>query len=61
MWKLKQASLQAWMLWPIINNLPKELAQAVPGNIGLRFARSVLPKPRAHIPQYGPRALLVGG
>ena len=42
----------------IINYLLTELAQAVPGNIG---ARSVLSRPRANIPQYGPRARLVRG
>ena len=41
---------------------------AVPGNIGPRSflygprcARSVLSRPRANIPQYGPRARLVRG
>ena len=50
----------------IINYLLTELAQAVPGNIGPRsflygprWARSVLSRPRANIPQYGPRARLV--
>ena len=52
----------------IINNLLTELARAVLGNIGPwswqyrpRCARSVLPRPRANIPQYGPRAWLVSG
>ena len=46
----------------IINNLQTELARAVPGNIGpLSCARSVLPRPRAIIPPYGPRARLVSG
>ena len=52
----------------IINYLLTELARAVPGNIGPRsflygprFARSVLSRPRANIPQYGPRARLVRG
>ena len=46
----------------IINNLLTELARAVPGNIGpLSCARSVLPRPRAIIPPYGPRARLVSG
>ena len=52
----------------IINNLLTELARAVLGNIGPRswqygprLARSVLPRPRANIPQYGPRARLVSG
>ena len=51
----------------IINYLLTELARAVPGNIGPRSflygpsaARSVLSRPRANIPQYGPRARLVG-
>ena len=42
----------------IINYLLTELAWAVPGNIS---ARSVLSRPRANIPQYGPRARLVRG
>ena len=52
----------------IINYLLTELARAVPGNIGPqsflhgpRCARSVLSRPRANIPQYGPRARLVRG
>ena len=52
----------------IINNLLTEFARAVLGNIGPRslkygprFARSVLPRPRANIPQYGARARLVSG
>ena len=52
----------------VINNLLTELAWAVPGNIGPRSfsygpsaARSVLSRPRANIPQYGPRARLVRG
>ena len=52
----------------IINPLLTALARAVLGNIGPRswqygprFARSVLPRPRANIPQYGPRARLVSG
>ena len=52
----------------IINYLLTELARAVPGNIGPRSfsygpsaARSVLSRPRANIPQYGPRARLVRG
>ena len=52
----------------IIINLLTELARAVPGNIGPRSfsygpsaARSVLSRPRANIPQYGPRARLVTG
>ena len=47
----------------IINYLLTELARAVPGNTGPRSflygprcARSVLSRPRANIPQYGPRA-----
>ena len=50
----------------IINNLLTELARAVPGNIGPRsflyappLARSILSRPPANIPQYGPRAQLV--
>ena len=52
----------------IINYLLTELAWAVPGNIdprsfsyGPRCARSVLSRPRANIPQYGPRTRLVRG
>ena len=52
----------------IINYLLTEVARAVPGNIGPRSfsyvprcARSVLSRPRANIPQYGPRARLVRG
>ena len=52
----------------IINYLLTELARAVPGNIGPRsflygprWARSVLSRPRANIPRYGPRARLVRG
>ena len=52
----------------IINYLLTDLARAVPGNIGPRSfsygprcARSVLPRPRANIPQYGLRARLVRG
>ena len=52
----------------IINYLLTELARAVPGNIGPRSflygpsaARSVQKRPRANIPQYGPRARLVRG
>ena len=52
----------------IINYLLTELARAVPGNIGPRSflygpsaARSILSRPRANIPQYGPRAQLVRG
>ena len=52
----------------IINNLLTELAQAVLGNIdpwsweyGPSFARSILSRPRANIPQYGPRAQLLSG
>ena len=52
----------------IINTLVTELARAVLGNIGPRswqyvprFARSVMPRPRANIPQCGPRARLVSG
>ena len=52
----------------IINYLLTELARAVLGNIGPRSflygpsaARSVLPRPWANIPQYGPRARLVRG
>ena len=52
----------------IINYLLTEPARAVPGNIGPRSfsygpsaARSVLSRPRANIPQYGPRARLVRG
>ena len=52
----------------IINYLLTELARAVLGNIGPRSflyrprcARSVLSRPRANIPQYGPRARLVRG
>ena len=55
-----------------VNNTIKKiltaLAWVVLGNIGPRswqygphFARSVLPRPRANIPQYGPRARLVSG
>ena len=48
----------------IINYLLTELARAVPGNIGPRLflygprcaAQSVLSRPRANTPQYGPRA-----
>ena len=50
----------------IIKNLLTELARAVPGNIGPRsflygppLARSILSRPPANIPQYGPRARLV--
>ena len=50
----------------IIKNLLTELARAVPGNIGPRsflygppLARSILSRPRANIPQYGPRPRLV--
>ena len=52
----------------IISYLLTELARAVPGNIGPRSfsyrprcARSVLSRPRANIPQYGPSARLVRG
>ena len=52
----------------IINYLLTELARAIPGNIGPRSflygpstARSVLSRPWANIPQYGPRARLVRG
>jgi len=52
----------------IINDLLTELARAILGNIGPRSflygprcAWSVLPRPRANIPQYGPRARLVRG
>ena len=52
----------------IINNLLTELARAVLGNIGPRswqygpcFARSLLPHPRANIPQYGPGANFASG
>ena len=49
----------------IIKYLLTELAQAVPGNIGLRLflygPRSALSQPWADIPQYGPRARLVRG
>ena len=52
----------------IISYLLTELARAVPGNIGPRSfshgprcARSVLSRPRANIPQYGPSAQLVRG
>ena len=52
----------------IINYLLTELARAVPGNIGpwsfsygSSAARSVLSRPRANIPQYGPRTRLVRG
>jgi len=51
----------------IINNLLTELARAVKGNIGPRSwqyepsARSVLPQPRANIPQYCPGSRLVSG
>ena len=52
----------------IINYLLTELAWAVPGNIdprsfsyGPSAARSVLSRPRANIPQCGPRARLVRG
>ena len=50
----------------IIKYLLTELAWAVPGNIGPRsflygpsWARSVLSRTWANIPQYGPRARLV--
>ena len=50
----------------IINNLLTELARVVLGNIGPRswqyghrFARFVLPRPRANISQDGPRARFV--
>ena len=42
----------------ITTYLLPELARAVLGNIG---PRSVLPRPRTNIPQYGPRAWLVSG
>ena len=52
----------------IINYLLTKLARAVPGNIGPRLflygprcAQSILSRPRANIPQYGPRAQLVRG
>ena len=53
----------------IINCLLTELARVVLGNIGPRLflcgpccaARSVLSRPRASTPQYGPRARLVRG
>ena len=52
----------------IINYLLTELVRAVPGNIGPRSfsygpnaARSIRKRPRANIPQYGPRAWLVRG
>ena len=52
----------------IINYLLTVLALAVPGNIGPRSflygprcARSVLSRPRANIPQYGPCTRLVRG
>ena len=52
----------------IVNYLLTELAWAVPRNIGPRSllygppcARSVLSRPRANIPQYGPPARLVRG
>ena len=52
----------------IINYLLTELALAVPGNIGPRSflygphrARSAQSRPRANIPQYGPRVRLVRG
>ena len=45
----------------IINNLLTELARAVLGNIGPRSWLYVLPRPRANIPQYSPRARLVSG
>ena len=52
----------------IINYLLTKLARAVPGNIGPqsflygpRCPRSVLPRPRANIPQYSPRARLLRG
>ena len=52
----------------IINYLLTELARAILGNIGPwsflyrpRCARSILPRPRANIPQYGPRTRLVRG
>ena len=52
----------------IINYLLTELARAVPGNVTRRSflyrprcAQSVLSRPRANIPQYGPRARLVRG
>ena len=52
----------------IINNLLTELARAVLGNIGPQSwqygasaPRSVLRRPRANIPQYGPRTRLESG
>ena len=52
----------------IIKYLLTELARAVPGNIGTlsfsygsRCGQSALSRPRANIPQYGPRARLVRG
>ena len=42
----------------IINYLLTELARAVPGNVG---PRSVLLRPLANIPQYGPCTWLVRG
>ena len=52
----------------IINYLLTELARAVPGNTGPRSfsygpccARSILSRPQANIPQYGPHARLVRG
>ena len=51
-----------------MNNLLTKLARAVLGNIGPRSwqyglseVRSVLPRLRANIPQYGPRTRLVSG
>ena len=50
----------------IINYLLTSLARSVPGNIcprsfsyGARCARSVMPRPRANILQYGPHVKLV--
>ena len=46
----------------IINYLLTELARAVPENIGPRsFLYGPSARPRANIPQYGPRARLVRG
>ena len=61
-------SKQVWCGCHIINYLLTKLARAVLGNIGPRSflygprcARSVLPQPRANIPQCGPRARFVRG
>ena len=66
--KFKICILLSETEYHIINNLLTELSQAILGNIGPqswqygpRFAWSVLPQPRANIPQYGPHTRLVSG